>query len=191
MINLKNISTFLAIIVMAGSVSAVPVTQLTPSGTTVYGSYYAFLSYYIAKNGTGDGGSNSNNSEHNLYRLETYFIDVDSNCQGIVADWESYKPATQTANWLGGGLAGWEYAVIHYGNGLNIGAPNGLGGFVTAYALNGNDSFQFPSESFSSIDLYSCNGDHRVPDNGSSLALLGIALTSIAALSQGRWLAKA
>lgn len=143
-------------LIMATTASAI--TQLIPTGTTV------FSTYYISKNGTGPGGGNGNDSASNLYRLQTYFTDVECD------EWESFKPTAQSANWASG-LSGWDYAVIHYGGGAGYG---GSGGSIGAYAIGGTDSFNFPSKGFSSIDLYRCKDDDRnVPDGGSMLALLG------------------
>jgi len=159
----KTLLALAAAIFISAIASAVPI-QLTPSGTTVLSTYY------IAKNGTGIAGGNSNNSANQLHRLNTYFLAVP------FVPSASLKPATQTHDWSSGGLAGWDYAVIHFGGG----AFGGAGGSVGAWDLNGADTFVFPNQSFSSIDFYR-DVPKSVPDSGTTFALLGAALVALSA----------
>jgi hypothetical protein len=149
------------------------VVQLGPFGTTVLDSFY------INKNGTGPG--NGNDSASNLYRLNTYFIpgpDI------ILTD--SLKPGNQSNDWTGGGLAAWDYAVVHFG----AGAFGGAGGSIGAWQLNGENTFLFPEKSFSSIDLYRVRPPSTntpgVPDAGSTVALLGLTLLGLGLVRKSR-----
>jgi hypothetical protein len=87
--------------------------------------------------------------------------------------------------YAGGGLSGFEYAVAHYGAG-----PGGTpGGGVEVFFLNGASSFTFPSNGtgqngfggFSSIVLFdSVPVTRAVPDGGTTVLLLGAALSGLA-----------
>jgi hypothetical protein len=87
-----------------------------------------------------------------------------------------------------GGLAGFDYAVLHYGKG-----PSGIGsgGGVALYYLNAANEYIFPAigtgpnglGGFSSLTLF--KGDDipkSVPDDGSGVMLFGAALGRIAML---------
>lgn len=145
------------------SANALPI-QLVPTGTTVLSTYY------INKNGTGPG--NGNDSDSNLYRLNTYFLSPD------IVPTASLKPANQSN--VQTGLAGFDYAVVHFG----AGAFGGAGGSIGAWFLDGSDSFTFPSQAFSSIDLFRSTPlggpGVGVPEGGSTVALLGLALAGLA-----------
>lgn len=145
------------------------VIQLLPHATP------ALSTFYIEKNGTGISGGNSNDSNNNLFRLNTYFLTTS------IVPTASLKPSTQTFNWSAGGLAGWDYAVIHYGGG----AFGGTGGSIGAWKLNGESSFIFPSGSFSSIDFFRGGASPPppgVPDGGTTLVSLGIALLGLGSM---------
>ncbi len=159
--------------VIAGTLLSVvanaAVIQLVPHGTS------AFSTFYISKNGTGIGGGNSNSSDDNLFRLNTYFL------TSQIVPTASLKPGTQTFNWSGGGLAGWDYAVVHYGGG----AFGGSGGTIGAWKLNGENKFSFPEQSFSSIDLFRGGNPPPppgVPDGGTTLVSLGVALLGLGSM---------
>ena len=139
----------------------------------------------IPKNGTGGGGgnANANNQASNFFRL-----------QNVVTAFNLLNPDLPTpildgavnlgSNVVGaGGLIGFDYAVLHYGSGRG-GTP---GGGVELFYLNGASEFTFPSTGtgpngfggFSSLTLF--KGPNRsVPDGGSTVMLLGVAIGLIA-----------
>ena len=107
------------VVTLLYTVSAQAIMQLTPSGTTVIGDYY------INKNGTGPGNGNGNDTTSNLYRLNTYFL---PNLPDIVPTDHTKLEGGTGYDWSSGGLANWDYAVIHYG----AGAFGGSGGSIGA-----------------------------------------------------------
>ncbi len=163
----KLLLTISAFAVTAFTASAV-VEQLTPTGTTVYNNYY------IALKGTGEGGGNGANEANNIYRLVTYFGVEDLCDDPITVTYQSIW------DWSEGGLAGYDYAVIHYGRG-NPDLGNPPGGVVGAWKLNGEDTFEFPAEvpegggGISGVTLIACRGE-SVPDGGTTIAFLGAGL---------------
>ena len=165
----KILLTSLLLSALCASVSAA-VIQLTPD----FGPAHTTLStFYIDKNGTGPGNGNDTTSQ--LYRLNTYFLNA-----GAVTLVGSYKPsdANQTNIWPTG-LSGYSYAVVHFG----AGAPQGgAGGSIGAWALNGADTFNFPTQGFSSIDFFGPRSSNvpGAPDGGTTAALLGLALAGLA-----------
>ena len=143
---------------VAVSAYAAPI-QLTPD----FGGATPIATYYIDKNGTGIGGSNSNSTDHQLFRLNTYFLG------SPIVETARLKPGNQTYDWSGGGLGQWDYAVVHFG----AGAFGGSGGVIGAWDLNGADTFTFPQQSFSSIDLFRTRASVPEP---TTLALFGLGL---------------
>lgn len=107
------------VVTLLYTVSAQAIMQLTPPGTTVIGDYY------INKNGTGPGNGNGNDTTSNLYRLNTYFL---PNLPDIVPTDHTKLEGGTGYDWSSGGLANWDYAVIHYG----AGAFGGSGGSIDA-----------------------------------------------------------
>ncbi len=83
-------------------------------------------------------------------------------------------------SWALAGLTGFDYAVLHYGSGMG-GTPSGG---EEVFFLNGATSFTFPANGsgqngfggFSSLTLF--EGTPSVPDGGSTLLLLGVALSA-------------
>lgn len=136
----------------------------------------------VPKNGTGIGGGNSNNAENNFFRLEAYIAANPSFSIGT--------PTFAGAERIEGGLSepidltGFCYAVVHYGAGH--GGTKGSGGGVAFFTIT-NDSDTFPQSGsgpngfggISSVDLFACEGDHNVPDGGTTVMLLGGALTGL------------
>ncbi len=153
------------IIAMAATAAANAISILTPFGTDI------FDTYYINKKGTGIGGSNGNNPDNNLFRLNEYFLagpDLTPTAHFKIEGGTGY-------DWSSGGLGGYNYAVLHYG----ASAHGGNGGTIGAYEIDGTDAYVFPQDGWSSIDLFRFT---PVPDSGSTLALLGAALLGLIGL---------
>lgn len=137
----------------------------------------------IPNNGTGIAGGDLNDPENNLYRLLAYF-DPGVFCTPVLDG--HLTPDNQTSDFSGGGLAGFDFAVLHYA--LLEGDESGAGSGVAAYYLDGTDAFQFPFVGngpsaygeFSSIDLYKC--EQSVPDTGATMAFLGMSLFALGTL---------
>jgi len=162
----------LAVIMVAGSASAIP----TPYEIPGFGQD-------MAKNGTGISGGNGNDDANNFFRLQT-----------VLASYVNNLPTPVLAGALDlgsnvvptGGLLGYDYAVLHYGTGRN--GITGVGGGVEFFYLNGAADFTFPADGtglngiggFSSLTLI--KGTPQVPDGGSTIALLGFALTGVGLL---------
>ena len=139
----------------------------------------------IPKNGTGPGGGNGDSPDDDFFRL-----------QNVISSYNTAHPGSplptpvNTGHFVGngnndqfasGGLSGFDYAVLHYGAGQG-GTP---GGGIAVYFLDGASSFTFPSSGlgqngfggFSSIVLYD---GIPVPDGGTTVLLLGTALSGLA-----------
>ena len=138
----------------------------------------------MAKNGTGIAGGNANDDANNFFRLET-----------VLGSLTGYATPTLTgAEDLGsnivptGDLVGFTYAVLHYGAGN--GGTQGSGGGVEIFYLNGATDFTFDANGtgpngfggFSSLTLFKANGVPSVPDGGSTVAMLGAALSGLGLL---------
>ena len=86
------------------------------------------------------------------------------------------------------GLSGFVYAVLHYGTGPGGANP---GGGLEIWDLNGASSFNFPANGsgpngfggFSSIRLYDAS---PIPDGGTTVLLLGSALSAMGLLRKLR-----
>jgi hypothetical protein len=147
----------------------------------------------IPKNGTGPGGGNGNSPADDFFRLQSVINSFNLANPGhtlptpvLAGDLVGNGNADQFA---GGGLSGFEYAVVHYGAGN--GGTQGSGGGVEVFFLNGASSFTFPSNGtgqngfggFSSIVLFDSGPvTHSVPDGGTTVLLLGAALSGLALL---------
>ena len=141
----------------------------------------------IAKNGTGGGGGNgnANNDASNLFRLETVLGGPLNPALTANLPMPTLAGALDLgSNVVGaGGLAGFDYAVLHYYGSGQGGTP---GGGVELFALNGASQYTFPANGtgsnghggFSSLTLFK---GKPVPDGGSTVMLLGAALGVIAA----------
>jgi len=140
----------------------------------------------IPKNGTGPGGGNGNSPADDFFRLQTVINNYNTANPGspLPAPIETgfSKPNNQSNDvFANGGLSGFDYAVLHYGAGQG-GSP---GGGVAIYFLNGASSFTFPANGsgpncfggFSSIVLFD---GVPVPDGGTTVLLLGAALSGLA-----------
>jgi hypothetical protein len=146
----------------------------------------------IPKNGTGPGGGNGNSPADDFFRLQNVISSFNLAHPGsplptpisAAGDFVGNGNANQFA---GGGLSGFEYAVVHYG--VGNGGSQGSGGGVEVFFLNGASSFTFPSNGtgqngfggFSSIVLFD-SVPGSVPDGGTTVLLLGAALSGLALL---------
>lgn len=136
----------------------------------------------IAKNGTGIGGSNSNNAANNFFRLETFLSTHPADCTPIFAGAERFENLNGVSPTID--VSGFSFAVIHYG--VGTGGVHGSGGGVEIFSISGSGTFTFPSTGIgpngfggiSSIDLFKC-ADQRVPDGGTTLMLLGTTFTGL------------
>ncbi len=138
----------------------------------------------LPKNGTGTGGDNGMSAGDDFTRLDT-----------VITLWNSLNPTDKlptpdsnpaTFDTVGTGsdaLAGYDYAVVHYGAGS--GGTQGTGGGVEIFYLNGDTgSYTFPANGsgpngyggISGVVLY--EGD-AVPDGGTAVLMLGAALTGL------------
>ncbi len=133
---------------------------------------------YVSKNGTGIGGGNSNNAENNFFRLEQFLGD-DIDCAPVWEGTVRYVGSGVWDDFANGGLSGYAYAVVHYGNGGGYG--QGGGGTISFFALNGVDAYSFLSQGLSTLDLFRSDCKN-VPDAGTSVVLLGAGLLGIGAL---------
>jgi hypothetical protein len=168
---MKSLKYHLVIAALTGIAAAANAATITLSP---YGD--------IPKNGTGIGGGNSNDSENNFYRLETYLADHPefNDCTPIFDG--HFKPADVHGPV---DVTGFDYAVVHYGAGN--GGTKGSGGGVAFFQIEGDGFVTFPQNGsgpngyggISSIDLFKCNEDHTVPDTGATAMLLGSALTGL------------
>ena len=161
---MMKIKTLIAAAILASalSVQAIPVEHLG----------------FVSKGGTGIGGGNSNNAENNFFRLER-FLGEDLDCEPLWDGRARYEGRGVWNDFENGGLSGFAYAVVHYGNGGGYG--QGGGGTISFFALNGNDAYTFLQQGFSSLDLF--RGDcESVPDAGTTLVLLGGSLIGLGAL---------
>ena len=144
----------------------------------------------MEKNGTGGprGNGNANSVESNLFRLETVVENYNSQKSVNLLALPNLVGATQlSSNVVGtGGLLGFDYAVLHYGKGSG---GIGQGGGVAFYYLNGASEATFPSigtgpnglGGFSSLTLFKQNDPATsVPDGGTTVMLLGTAISVIA-----------
>jgi hypothetical protein len=137
----------------------------------------------LVKNGTGTGGGNGNSPGDDFTRLDT-----------VITLWNSHNPTDMlptpiitgdtTVGTGSDALAGYDYAVVHYGAG-----PGGTAsGGVEIFYLNGDTgSYTFPQNGsgpngnggISSVVLF--EGD-AVPDGGTAVLMLGAVLTGLGLL---------
>lgn len=135
----------------------------------------------IAKNGTGINGANGNNAANNFFRLTTVLAAYGGSLPTPVYEGFANLDSRIVPT---GGLLGYDYAVLHYGAGQG-GTP---GGGIAVYYLDGASGFTFPANGtgthgyggFSSLTLF--KGASPVPDSGSTITLLGFALTGVGLL---------
>ncbi len=143
---------------------------------------------WFSKNGTGLGGGNGNSPSDDFFRLQTVVTGYNS-VPGALAPLPTpvltgdNTSGTANDSFALGGLATYDYAVLHYGAG-----PGGTsGGGVEVYYLDGASSFTFPANGtgpngnggFSSIVLYGPDPQGTVPDGGATVGLLGLGLTGL------------
>jgi VPDSG-CTERM motif len=135
----------------------------------------------IPKNGTGIGGGNSNNQANNFFRLQNYIGDHPTfGSLGIPTIEGAERLETNLDEPVD--LAGFSYAVVHYGVGRG-GVP-GSGGGIAFFQIT-NDLDTFPQNGsgpngfggISSVDLF--GGIPGVPDGGATVMLLGAALGAL------------
>jgi len=135
----------------------------------------------IPKNGTGIGGGNSNNQANNFFRLINYIAAHPTfGSLGIPIIEGAERVSTPLDEPVD--LAGFCYAVVHYGVGRG-GVP-GSGGGVAFFQIT-NDLDTFPQNGsgpngfggISSVDLFRCIPG--VPDGGATVMLLGAALCAL------------
>jgi hypothetical protein len=131
----------------------------------------------IPKNGTGINGGNSNNAENNFFRLETFLA---KHPELALNGTPIFKGAERLNDNEDVDVTGYSYAVIHYGSGRG----GSSGGGIAFFSITGDGTFDFPDNGsgpngfggFSSLDLFK-----SVPDSGTTIALLGVALCAIGA----------
>lgn len=131
----------------------------------------------IAKNGTGIGGGNSNNSANNFFRLETFLAANPGNGTAI-----DDMAVHLSGNGMNVDVTGYSYAVVHYGAGKG-GTP---GGGQEIFTISGDGLFSFPSKGlgpngfggFSSVDLFK-GAPNQVPDGGTTVMLFGAGLSAL------------
>jgi len=175
--NVPAIAIALAFLVGLPAIANATPIQFGPTGATGPGND-------IAKNGTGIAGGNSNNDANNLFRLQVavtgyntvnFLTPLPTPIAAGALDLSSFDQSVGTP------LAGFAYAVLHYGSG-----PNGdSSGGVEFFFLNGMTSFIFPANGtgpsgfggFSSLTLFA--SAPPVPDGGTTIALLGVALAAV------------
>ena len=140
----------------------------------------------IAKNGTGIAGGNSNDDANNFFRLNNIVTAYNiAHPLAMIPTPVATGALDLTSNdqSVGTPLAGFQYAVLHYG--VGNGGVGGSGGGVAFYDLNGMTSFLFPANGlgpngfggFSSLTLF--NSRPTVPDGGGTLMLLGCAISGL------------
>lgn len=122
--------------------------------------------------------SNFNALVSDVSRYETY--SATNLPDPVYAGYGDYSPGTVS-------LTGFDYAVLHYGKGPNGATP---GGGIVFYYLNGmTGNYAFPTNGLgpngfgglSSIRLF-VGGPTTVPDGGTTVMLMGIALAGVALL---------
>jgi hypothetical protein len=131
----------------------------------------------IAKNGTGIGGGNANNSANNFFRLETFLAAHPGNGTAI-----DDMAVHLDGDGMNVDVTGYSYAVVHYGVGR--GGIQASGGGVEIFSITGDGFFSFPSNGtgpngfggFSSVDLFK-GAPNQVPDGGTTVMLFGSALS--------------
>ena len=127
--------------------------------------------------------SNFNALVSDVGRYETYSMtDLPD---PVFSGYANYKDLDKNGN-QAVSLTGFDYAVLHYGSGKD-GSP---GGGIVFYYLNGmTGNYTFPANGLgpngnggiSSIRLF-VGSNTSVPDGGTSVMLMGIALTGVALL---------
>lgn len=131
----------------------------------------------MAKNGTGIGGGNSNNSANNFFRLETFLATNPGD--GTAIDDMTVR---LTGNGVDVNVTGSSFAVVHYG----AGKGGTAGGGTAIFSISDSGLFSFPSNGlgpngfggFSSVDLFK-GAPSQVPDGGTTVMLFGTALSSL------------
>jgi len=138
----------------------------------------------IPRNGTGIGGGNSTNAENNFFRLETFLSTHPDDCTPIFDDAVRFEGDNANENV---DVSGFSFAVIRYGKGPR--GIRGSGGGIEFFSISGDGTFSFPDVGtgrngrgyFCSLDLFKC-APNQVPDGGSTVMLLGTALSGIGLL---------
>src|SRR3954447_6492338 len=133
----------------------------------------------IPKNGTGPGNGNDDTS--NFFRLSNIVTvyNLANPLTPLPTPINMALDLTSNDQSVGTPLAGFDYAVLHYGVGAN--GNQATGGGVPFYYLNGMTSFLFPANGlgpngtggFSSLTLFKSTNIPNVPDGGSTIMLLG------------------
>ena len=128
--------------------------------------------------GDNNPSTNFNGLVSDIGRYETFTST--SLPSAVSAGYGDYAPGTVS-------LTGFDYAVLHYGRGQGGASP---GGGIVFYYLNGmTGNYTFPANGLgpngfgglSSIRLF-VGSNTSVPEGGTSVMLMGIALTGVALL---------
>lgn len=143
----------------------------------------------VPKNGTGIDRGNANNAENNFFRLQTFLTD---NPQFLPEDciltFEGAFRLPEGGSIVDVNVTGFDFAVVHYGVGK--GGTKGSGGGVAFFDVHNLTEATFPSSGsgpnglggFSSLDLFKCEHNNNVPDGGTTVMLLGSAITGLSVM---------
>jgi hypothetical protein len=81
---------------------------------------------------------------------------------------------------------GFEYLIVHYGNGGQLDIGKAKGGYFYVWKIDGLDSVSVPTTGFSNFYEYNPEEHHNVPDNGMTAVLLGLGLVAVSFFARRR-----
>lgn len=142
----------------------------------------------IAKNGTGPGGSDGNSPTDDFFRLQNVVnaYNLAHPTMPLPIPIIAGDEAISSSDVGSGGLAGFTYAVLHYG--VGPGGNQSTGGGEEVFFLNGATSFDFPANGsgpngtggFSGGELYGGISIVSTPESGLSGALMSLIAGGLA-----------